>query len=99
GICAMVGAELKTLRPGDGKPFYDAIDVVYSQSTLMVVTRDDAPPPEQHGNIGGFRCPRCEYTGVVGSHRTVGTQTIDELTCPNCGLAEVADSDQPTSVA
>jgi hypothetical protein len=45
GIGAMVGSDFKILRPSDGKPFYDALDAVYSQSTLMEVSASDSPAP------------------------------------------------------
>jgi len=43
GIGAMIGGQLKVVRPGDGAEFYDAIDPAYSRSTLMVVSVVDEP--------------------------------------------------------
>src|SRR5216110_1762955 len=59
-----------TVRPDDGKPFYDAIDQAVTKE--LVVTVADETPPESDGNFAGYRCPRCTYTGLHGRNRTYG---------------------------
>jgi hypothetical protein len=60
--------------------------------------RRDAAAPTL-GTFGGWVCPRCGNAEVIGRHRKFGTRTIEELSCPSCGLAENADSDDASYTA
>lgn len=98
GIGAMVGGNFKVLKPSDGQEFFDAIELAYSQSTLMVVEVRNDPAPITT-TIADYRCPRCKFEDVRARHRTFGARRVEELFCPKCTLAEVADSDQSSYAA
>lgn len=100
GLGAMLDGTFRIVKPADGKVFFDALDNAYSQSTNMVITIGESPPVPPRvapaGNFAGYVCPRCHSSEVIGRTRRFGSRTIEELNCTNCGLAENADSNEPT---